>query len=132
MCLHVCLHVCVLLYFSMCTWICHCTYMSTYSLHVFVYIPTTCICLHTHYMYLSIVLSGIDKYNTTVFLKETKIVPYNAFHTTTSFANNHRNSSNCFGMKHKYIGLQQRCVFRQFFAQLYRSWLIAEAIYTRR
>ena len=30
-----------------------CTYLSTYSLRVLVYILTTCTCLHTHYMYLS-------------------------------------------------------------------------------
>ena len=52
-CLHVCLHVCVLSHFSMCTWICRYMYLSTYSLHVLVYILTTCTCLHTHYMYLS-------------------------------------------------------------------------------
>ena len=52
-CLHICLHVCVLSYFSMCTWICHYMYLSTYSLYVLVYILTTCTCLHTHYMYLS-------------------------------------------------------------------------------
>ena len=52
-CLHVCLHVCVLLYFSMCTWIYHYMYLSTYSLHVLVYILTTCTCLHTRYMYFS-------------------------------------------------------------------------------
>ena len=52
-CLYVCLHVCVLSYFSMCTWICHDMYLSTYSLHVLVYILATCTCLHTRYMYLS-------------------------------------------------------------------------------
>ena len=31
----------------------HYMYLSTYSLHVLVYILTTCTCLHTHYMYLS-------------------------------------------------------------------------------
>ena len=31
----------------------HYMYLSTYSLHVLVYIFTTCTCLHTHYMYLS-------------------------------------------------------------------------------
>ena len=53
MCLHVCLHACVLSYFSMCTWICHYMYLSTYLLHVFAYLLTTCTCPHTHHMYLS-------------------------------------------------------------------------------
>ena len=52
----VCCHisVCVCRYVTTCTVLhTHYMYISTYSLHVLVYIHTTCTCLHTHYMYLS-------------------------------------------------------------------------------
>ena len=49
-----CISVCVRGYVTTCTCLRnHYMHLSTYSLHVLVYILTTCTCLHTHYMYLS-------------------------------------------------------------------------------
>ena len=44
-----CVHSCICSHLCLQT---HYMYLSTYSLHVLVYILTTCTCLHTHYMYL--------------------------------------------------------------------------------
>ena len=77
-CLHVCLHVCVLslhvLVYILTTCTClhtHYMHLSTYSLHVLVYILTTCTCLHTHYMYLS---TGVQS---EVISTDPKISPVN-------------------------------------------------------
>ena len=49
-----CISVCVRGYVTTCSCLhTHYIYLSTYSLHVLIYILTTCTCLHTHHMYLS-------------------------------------------------------------------------------